>query len=119
MIAWGPPDAKWQLAVRIAGITDRQQAEKLLVQLVQDDNEYVSRRALMSLAEIASDKTEHYCRIAWEKEVDEMQEYQRIAVLHALFRIQSGLLPHYLQLATKDGRKHLISNLRAIEAQLP
>lgn len=68
----GPPDAKWQLAVQLETLPDKQLAEKLLEQFVQDKEEYVSRRALMCLAAIHSTQTEHYCKLAWEKEIGPM-----------------------------------------------
>jgi hypothetical protein len=113
-----PPNAKWQLAVQLETLADKQLAEKLLKKFVQDKEEYVSRRALMCLAAIHSTQTEHYCKIAWEKDIGSMQKYQRIAVLHSLFKIKSPLLNHYLTLARADGRENLLNNVQMITGQM-
>ena len=43
-------DAKWQLAAQLGDLSRRkQEAEALLLKLVDDHDEYVSRRALLSL----------------------------------------------------------------------
>lgn len=73
----------------------------------------------MALAAMKSAKTEAYCIEAWNKECyGEMQEYQRIAVLHALFLMQSARLPDYLDLAKKDGRKWLVQNALDIASRM-
>lgn len=112
------PDAKWQLAVQL-GRHPSAESERLLEALAQDDHEYVSRRALMALAEQGSSKTEYYCRRAWDGQAHgEMQEYQRIAALHALMAVSSPRLSHYLELARQDGRKYLVHNALMIEQKI-
>lgn len=105
----GESDVKWQLASKLSLCKDKAKAEELLLQYVQDENEYVNRRALMTLAKTGSKQTEKYCQLAWDRDIyGEMQEYQRIAVLHSLDTIHSVLLPKYIELAQKDGRKYLL-----------
>lgn len=48
----GENDAKWQLAVRIKYIHDRNTAEEFLKRYASDKNEYVQRRASIELAEL-------------------------------------------------------------------
>lgn len=117
VIHHGPGDAKWQLAVQLKKLNDLSFAEQLLEKLVQDNDEYVSRRALLTLAEIGSKKTEHYCAIAWNKDLGDL-EHQRIAVLHSLYNINSSLLSRYLRLAKEDGSKYLLFNVDLIEKKL-
>ncbi len=114
----GEPDAKWQLAVKLQGNTNSAKASALLETYVEDEDEYVNRRALMALASLHSDKAEYYCQIAWDRtEYGEMQEYQRIAVLHTLYSIKSSLLEKYITKAKQDGRKGLLKNALEIESK--
>ncbi len=116
---YGEKDAKWQLAVRLPICKDRDAAETLLLSFVRDSDEYVNRRALMALALTQSNATQEHCKIAWDRDIyGDLQEYQRIAVLHALFIAQSALLPRYIQLAKEDGRKWLVKNALEIEAEI-
>lgn len=116
----GEIDTKWQMAAQLQHCNNRQSAERLLERYVIEADEYVNRRALMSLGNIKSEKTEVYCKIAWERNVygNNLQEYQRMAVLHSLFAKQSNALPVYITLAKQDGRKYLIQNALEIEAQM-
>lgn len=110
-------DTRWQLADRLQFCNQREEAERLLIRYVQDTEEYVNRRSLMALAAIQSKETESYCIRAWERDCyGEWQEYQRIAVLHALAGIQSDLLTQYINLAKEDGRKWLVQAALDIEA---
>lgn len=112
----GEADAKWQFAVQLGKCAGKEPAAKLLEKFWQDNNEYVSRRALLAMADLRFEKTEEYCVRAWNgNKYIEMEEYQKIGVLHALHRINSPLLPKYLKLAKKDGRKYLLQNAEEIE----
>lgn len=114
---YGEYNAKWQLASNLPLCQDKAKAEKLLLQYVQDENEYVNRRALMALAKTGSEQTEKYCQLAWDRDIyGDMQQYQRIAVLHALATINSALLPKYIELAKQDGREYLVMNAINIES---
>ena len=95
-------DARWQFAKAIGGqILPFDVAEHALLQLVVDQNEYVSRMALRALGQIGSNFTELYCERAWATN----QEYQRIMVLWALKAKGSSRLPEYVLLAKEDGRE--------------
>lgn len=116
-LTYGEPDAKWQLAVHLPSCANTAAAERMLVKYLRDEDEYVTRRALMALAQTGSALTEAYCKIAWES-AGEMQEYQRIAVLHALFSAHSDLLADYIALAKKDGRMWLVQNALELESRM-
>lgn len=103
------PDAKWQLAVRLKDAEDKKQAALLLEKFVQDDDEYVSRRALLELPALLPDKAEAYAEQFWHRDIHgAMQEYQRMAVLTVLNEIHSPLLEEYLKRAKEDGRENLV-----------
>lgn len=105
----GKKDDKWQLAVQLYKVADKQKASELLEKLVNDDEEYVNRRALMELAKVNSEKTEFYAEKFWNKNrYPEREEYQKMAVLQALHTINSKLLGHYIDLAKKSGQHYLM-----------
>jgi hypothetical protein len=105
-------DAKWQLAVQLGTLSShKQEAEALLLQFVEDKNEYVSRRALLSLGLLKSVKAEVLAERAWETG----HEYQRIAALWVLKSVAPGKLADYLRRAKEDGRQYVVQN--AIEVQ--
>lgn len=118
-IRYGSPNDKWQLAIRLHKLTDKNLALAFLEKLVNDEDEYVNRRSLMELARLNSPLTEYYCEKFWHKDkYKEMEEYQRMAVLHALKNVHSTLLPKYLDLAKQDGRENLVLNAVNIEKEL-
>ncbi len=103
----GESDARWQLADALGSVElSEEQVEPMLEGYCRDENEYVSRRALLALARRHSAKVEPLAIQAWETG----HEYQRIAALEALASCNSSLLPTYLKLARQDGRQHLVSN---------
>ena len=100
-------DAKWQLAAQLGGISSRkQEAEALLLQFVDDQDEYVSRRALLSLGLLKSSKAEVLAERAWKTG----NEYQRIAALWVLKDVASSKLSAYIAEAVIDGRQYLVKN---------
>ena len=100
-------DARWQFAHYLGEFKNmKEDAEKLLLKYFKDPNEYVSRRALMALANMGSSYTEEYCEKAWESDL----EYQRIAVLYSLNKINSKQLESHLSKAMDDGRQSLVKN---------
>jgi len=116
-ILYGHRDDKWQLAVQLYKLADRSKALTLLERLVNDDDEYVNRLSLMELARLKSDQVERYAESFWHKDrYGEMEEYQKIAVLHALKMIDSKLLPTYLELAKQSGQQHLVHNALQISS---
>lgn len=107
----GESDAKWQIAHRLREAHLRpQDAEALLLKFVEDDDEYVRRRALFALGDMKSSRTEALAQKAWDSGL----EYQRIAALCALKACGSPLLPAFLQAAMEDGRQYLVQNARGI-----
>ncbi|EIG63868.1 hypothetical protein [Bradyrhizobium sp. WSM1253] len=110
----GEQDARWQLADAlgsaelIAG-----EVEPLLGRLFCDENEYVSRRALLALARRRSKLAEPLAVRAWATE----HEYQRMAALEVFAACDSPLLSSYLDLALRDGRQHLANIAHALRAK--
>lgn len=115
-ISYGHRDDKWQLAVQLYKLTDKEKALSLLDKFVNDEEEYVNRRSLMELAKLNSGKVEQYAERFWNKDkYAEMEEYQKIAVLHSLNTINSKFLDYYIQLAKKSGLTYLVKNANKIE----
>ncbi len=97
-------EAKWQIAVALGDLKSRRtEAESLLLRFAHDEDEYVSRRALLALSDLNSSHVEDLVASAW----DTGEEYQRIAVLCALHQVGSPLLKVYAKLAEADGRESL------------
>jgi hypothetical protein len=111
------PTSKWLLTIRLPRLSDKKLAESLLLDFIDNSDEYVRRRTLMSLAQVGSSQTEHYCKKAWQRS-DPYQEYQRMMVLHALFEIKSPLLQQYIEEAKRDGRRYLVENAVDIERRV-
>jgi len=107
------PDAKWPIAVELGSLIEQKcDAEPMLIAFVNDDDEYVSRRALLSLASLNSDSTEFFAERAWNTG----HLYQRIAALSALRTVSSPKLQEYVEKAYEDGREYVVRNARKIES---
>ncbi|MBU9580602.1 HEAT repeat domain-containing protein [Ralstonia mannitolilytica] len=103
------PDAKWQIAAQLGTLsTHKDKAEEMLLRLVDDTDEYVSRRALLALGALKSQHAEHLAERAWLTG----HEYQRIAALWVLRDVAPSKLPKYLRSADEDGRKFVVENAR-------
>ena len=114
----GHRDDKWQLAIQLYKLEDKQKALALLEKLVNDEDEYVNRRSLMELATLKSEKVEFYAEKFWNKDkYGQAEEYQKIAVLHSLKTINSKLLDYYIKLAKQSGQKYLVENAERIESE--
>ena len=101
------PDAKWQVAVQLGALsTNREEGELLLLRLVDDEDEYVSRRALLALGALKSSHAERLAERAWRTG----HEYQRIAALWVLKDVAPSKLMQYVRLADEDGRKFVVEN---------
>jgi hypothetical protein len=110
--------AKWQVATRLERLsTHLQEAESLLLNFVEDKDEYVRRQAIMALGRIQSPHIEQLAEQAWNRDED-MQEYQRMAVLDALRNADSPLLKEYLVKAKEDGRQYLAAFSDEIKSNL-
>lgn len=113
----GESDTKWQLCIQLNKLRNKDLAISLLEQFIEDDEEYVNRRALMELAKTNSKNIERYCKLFWDRnKYQDDTEYQRIAVLHSLYTTKSPMLKEYLKLAKEDGRKYLVDNANRIES---
>jgi hypothetical protein len=111
-IASTETDAKWQLAEQLGAVTTgRSEAELLLLQLANDSDEYVRRRALTSLGALKSIHAEALAVRAWDTGL----EYQCIAALWVLKAIDSARLAEFLAKANEDGRTHVMQNAREIQ----
>lgn len=112
-------DAKWQIAAKLGRLSSTSpQAEKLLLRFAEDDDEYVRRCALLALADIGSLHVTDLVEAAWNTRV-EWDEYPRMAVLYALWKINAPQLNHYLTLAEADGRPSLIEYAARIRSGNP
>ena len=108
------PNAKWQIAEQLGSFSShRIEAEALLLELGNDEDEYVRRQVLLALGKLHSPQTESLAQKAWSSE----HEYQRIAVLIALNTVSSSKLDHYLAEGRKDGRELLLEHVARIEAE--
>lgn len=114
----GHRDDKWQLATQLYKLSDKQLALAFLEDLVDDEDEYVNRRSLMELAKLHSDKIEIYANLFWTRnKYGEMDEYQKMAVLHSLEAVNSKQLERYIEMAIDDGRPHLVKYAKGIEGK--
>jgi hypothetical protein len=114
----GQRDDKWQLAVQLYKLTDKEKALSLLEKFVNDEEEYVNRRSLMELAKLKSAHVENLAERFWHKDkYGEMEEYQKIAVLHSLKIINSNLLDNYIALAKQSEQTYLVHNANQIEKE--
>jgi hypothetical protein len=115
----GSQDCKWQLAIQLHTLEDKRKAIDFLEHLVQDEHEYVNRRALLELARLQADTVTFYCERFWNKnKYGALEEYQRIAVLHALHMVGSNKLRDYIMKAKEDGRSYLLENALKLEKSL-
>lgn len=104
-------DGRWQLAAYLGTLTTRkQESEDLLVRFADDKDEYVQRRALMSLGSMNSGKAEPAAIKAWQSG----QEYLRIVALSTLAAVNSPMLSSYLQMAEEDGRESVVQEARTL-----
>lgn len=110
-------EAKWQFAAYLPECDCGQNTQNLILDFAKDEHEYVSRRALLAMPALRPDQVEGFAALFWNKTCypDEWQEYQRIAVLVSLDEVHSALLPRYLELAKRDGRKYLMQHVERIE----
>ncbi|MBN0042103.1 HEAT repeat domain-containing protein [Cellulosimicrobium cellulans] len=92
------PHARWQIAAYLPAAGP--DATPSLLTLVADDDEYVRRRALLSLGTLRAPAAERCAVAAWESGL----EYQRIVALHVLREVGSPRFETYAALAADDPR---------------
>lgn len=107
------PEAKYQLAAAIGRLKLRSpRAESILLQFAHDEDDYVQRWGLMSLADIESPSVTELVSAAWNTG----DEHMRIGVLHALRTINAHQLEDYLRQAEADGREYIVGFANKIRA---
>ncbi len=84
-------DARWQLAEVLGHLAFDARIEPLLLRFVDDEVEYVRRRALQSLARVGSPQVEVLALREWERE-DENQQWARMNALACWQRIHEDPL---------------------------
>ncbi len=99
-------NARWLFAKHLAEFSDEEFAKDLIISFLNDDDEYTTRMAIVSLAKISPELVEEYAEKAWCTN----HEYQRIAAIHALDAVNSPLLQSYIEKAKTDGRKYVVEN---------
>jgi len=80
-------------------------AVELLERYVNDPDEYVNRRALITMASYNCPNTEYYCEKFWASEIHSGGKgyLQKVNILGCLKAIQSPKLAHYIELGKKAG----------------
>jgi len=111
----GEWEARWQIANQLGDLDGAAggEPEQLLLHYVEDEIEYVRRRALGALARIGSPEVERLALKAWHRP-DEYQEYSRMMALSCLQHIRSSKLDSLLCEAETDGRQYLSASARRI-----
>ncbi|HWE92899.1 MAG TPA: HEAT repeat domain-containing protein [Tepidisphaeraceae bacterium] len=106
--------ARWQLADQIGRMRDPSPArEEVLLRFAHDEEEYVRRRAIQSLARIGSAAAGPLVLKAWSEETD-AQQWTRMMTLWVLHRIGSPRLEDLLAQAERDQRPHLSEYARKV-----
>lgn len=105
--------ARWQIAAQLSRMNGwPSEAQSLLESLARDEDEYVRRRALMSLGIRGSPSLEDLVDAAWMSG----DEYQRMAALAAMRDSRSPRLDEYLSRAELDGRAYLVAQAARMRA---
>jgi len=103
-LRWGERDVRWQVAVELSELG--KEIEPLLLELAQDEDEYVRRLALRSLLDIESASVEELALAAWNRPHDH-QEWSRMMSLYCLNKLGSIHLEPLIREAETDRRKYL------------
>lgn len=111
-------NAKWQFAESLKDYTGNDGLQETIFKFLDTGDEYTERLALMSLAYIYPDEAEKYAIDFWNRDKFENNEYQKIMVLHVLYKIQSPRLEHYLNLAEHSKYKWLKENAKEIRDKI-
>jgi hypothetical protein len=103
----GERDARWQLAEALGQLGQRGgDAERVLLALARDEEEYVRRRSLQALARLSSPAVEELALAEWGRP-DASQQWARMNVLWCLHRTGSTRLAALLTVAEQDAGVHL------------
>ncbi|MEZ4362801.1 MAG: HEAT repeat domain-containing protein [Kofleriaceae bacterium] len=98
-IASAEADAKWQLAIELGRSSGEH--EELLLALARDDDEYVRRRAVQSLARIGSASAVELALKEWERAAEDFP-WSRMSALWVLHRVGAPSLEAYLARASES-----------------
>jgi len=108
-------EAKSELAELLGLVeSNKTDAIKVLEIFIGEKEEFISRKALLSLAKLGSDTVESHAENAWNTGLS----YQRIACLHALNIINSTKLTEYFDHANIDGRLFVVQNMLEIRNEV-
>lgn len=117
-ITRGEPNNRWQLAEELGWLdSEKGAAERLLLILVGDEDEYVRRRALGALTRLGSPEVESLALEAWHRP-DPNQQWARMMALSCLHETGSPELEALLSEAEKDGQQYLKGHARKIRSRL-
>ncbi|MEP7119562.1 MAG: hypothetical protein ABJE95_01585 [Byssovorax sp.] len=112
--ATGDRDSKWQLAEELGHLGQTGgEAERLLLLLARDGEEYVRRKSLQALASIGALATEELALFEWHRP-DEDQQWARMMALDCLRRIASHHFDALLADAERDERPYLSAYARRL-----
>lgn len=106
-------DARWRLADVLGFLPVTEHIEFLLLRLVEDEEEYVRRRALKSLARLKSPQVEQLALREWER-ADPNQQWAQMNALVCWRHIGSHLLESYLQQAELSSFEYLPGFVRQL-----
>ncbi len=111
-------NAKWQFAESLSNYNGNDNLKEMIYRFLEVEDEYTERLALMSLAHIYPEEAEKYAIDFWNRNKFENDEYQKIMVLHVLYKINSPKLKYYLDLAEQSEYKYLKENAMEIREKL-
>lgn len=104
------PDTEWKLRLQLADVLSRlpfdARIEPLLLRFVDDEEEYVRRRALQSLTRIGSSQAEQLALREWNRE-SQTQQWSRMMALACWHHINSPLLEPHLSEAESSAMEYL------------
>lgn len=105
-LAHGESEARWQLAAELGQLAGDEEAQALLFALAGDQDEYVRRHAIRSLAGLGVRAAEELAWAAWHRP-DEYQEWARMSALECLRELASPRWRVLLAEALQDHRPFL------------
>ena len=103
------PEARWQFADRLPQTEVTDGCRRFIIRFLEDEDEYVSRRALLVLPRIMPGKVEAYADLFWNrrKYSGELEQYQKLAVLTALKEAGSPQWTKYARLVGQGDEEWL------------
>ena len=109
-------NAQWQFAKRVGLVAG---CESLVFSFLGSSDEYTSRMALQTLADVYPSRAEEYAELFWNRGLYEVgsygDEYQKIMALHVLDQIGSDKLGEYVDKALATSYVYLKRNAEALK----